>query len=61
MSPWWKEAVLYQIFVPSYKDTNGNGYGDLRGLVGKLDYLVDLGIDIVWLSPIFDSPMYDMG
>lgn len=61
MSPWWKEAVIYQIFVPSYKDTNGNGYGDLRGLVGKLDYLVDLGIDIVWLSPIFDSPMYDMG
>lgn len=59
--PWWKDAVVYQIFVPSFKDTNGDGYGDLRGVIEKLEYLVALGINIIWLSPIFDSPMYDMG
>jgi oligo-1,6-glucosidase len=58
---WWKDAVVYQIFVPSFKDTNSDGYGDLRGVIEKLEYLVDLGINIIWLSPIFDSPMYDMG
>jgi pullulanase/glycogen debranching enzyme len=58
---WWKDAVIYQIYVPSFKDTNGDGYGDLRGVIEKLDYLVALGVNILWLSPIFDSPMYDMG
>lgn len=58
---WWRDAVIYQIFVPSFKDTNGDGYGDLRGIIDKLEYLVELGINILWLSPIFDSPMYDMG
>lgn len=58
---WWKDAVVYQTFVPSFYDTNGDGYGDLRGVIDKLEYLVDLGINIIWLSPIFDSPMYDMG
>jgi 1,4-alpha-glucan branching enzyme len=60
-STWWKDAVVYQIFVPSFKDANGDGYGDLRGVIEKLENLVDLGINIIWLSPIFDSPMYDMG
>ena len=58
---WWKDAVIYQIYLPSFKDTNGDGYGDLRGVIEKLEYLVDLGINIIWLSPIFESPMYDMG
>jgi 1,4-alpha-glucan branching enzyme len=58
---WWKNAVVYQIYVPSFKDTNGDGYGDLRGVTEKLEYLMELGINIIWLSPIFDSPMYDMG
>ena len=59
--PWWKEAVVYQIYVPSFKDTDKDGYGDLRGVIEKLDYLVQMGVDVVWLSPIFESPMYDMG
>jgi hypothetical protein len=58
---WWKDAVVYQIYVPSFKDTNGDGYGDLRGVIEKLECLMELGINIIWLSPIFDSPMYDMG
>ncbi|KAH7305546.1 putative alpha-glucosidase [Stachybotrys elegans] len=58
---WWKDAVLYEIFVPSFKDTNGDGYGDLRGVTEKLKYISDLGVKVIWLSPIFDSPMYDMG
>jgi 1,4-alpha-glucan branching enzyme len=58
---WWKDAVVYQIYVPSFKDTNGDGYGDLRGVIEKLEYLLELGINIIWLSPIFESPMYDMG
>nr|XP_036588013.1 Alpha-glucosidase 1 [Colletotrichum truncatum]KAF6799154.1 Alpha-glucosidase 1 [Colletotrichum truncatum] len=60
-SQWWKDAVVYQIYVPSFKDTNGDGYGDLRGIIEKLEYKVDLGVDVIWLSPIFDSPLYDMG
>jgi oligo-1,6-glucosidase len=58
---WWADAVIYEIYVPSFRDTNGNGYGDLRGVTEKLEYLVDLGINVIWLSPIFDSPMLDMG
>lgn len=58
---WWKDAVIYQIYVPSFKDTNCDGFGDLRGIIDKLDYFVELGVNILWLSPIFDSPMYDMG
>jgi 1,4-alpha-glucan branching enzyme len=60
-STWWKDAVVYQIFVPSFKDANGDGFGDLRGVIEKLEYLAHLGINIIWLSPIFDSPMQDMG
>jgi oligo-1,6-glucosidase len=58
---WWKEAVFYQIYPRSFKDSNGDGIGDLRGIISKLDYLKDLGIDAVWLSPIYDSPNDDNG
>lgn len=58
---WWKEAVIYQIYPRSFKDSNGDGIGDLGGIIEKLDYLKDLGIDILWLSPIFKSPNDDNG
>ncbi|KAJ9210371.1 CAZyme family GH13 [Paecilomyces variotii] len=58
---WWQKAVVYQVLVPSFKDTNGDGHGDLLGIAENLDYLAELGINIVWLSPIFESPMADMG
>ncbi|OIW33688.1 glycoside hydrolase [Coniochaeta ligniaria NRRL 30616] len=53
---WWKEGVVYQIYPASYKDSNGDGLGDIGGIISKIDYLKDLGIDIVWVSPMFDSP-----
>ena len=59
--PWWREAVVYQIYPRSFADANGDGVGDLAGLTGKLDYLADLGVDALWLSPIFTSPMRDFG
>ena len=58
---WWKEATIYQIYPRSFNDTTGNGVGDLRGIIEKLDYLQKLGVDILWLSPIFDSPNDDNG
>ena len=58
---WWKEAVFYQIYPRSFYDTNGDGIGDLRGIIEKLDYLKDLGINALWLSPIYDSPNDDNG
>jgi len=58
---WWHEKVAYQIYPKSFMDTNGDGIGDLRGIISKLDYLKDLGIDIVWLSPIYESPFVDQG
>ena len=58
---WWKEAVVYQIYPRSFCDGNGDGTGDLRGIISKLDYLKELGVDVVWLSPIYRSPMDDMG
>ncbi len=58
---WWKEAVFYQIYPRSFCDTNGDGIGDLRGIIEKLDYLKDLGVDALWLSPIYDSPNDDNG
>ncbi len=58
---WWKEAVFYQIYPRSFYDTNGDGIGDLRGIIEKLDYLKDLGVDALWLSPIYDSPNDDNG
>lgn len=58
---WWKEAVVYQIYPRSFKDSNGDGVGDLRGIIEKLDYIASLGIDVVWLNPIFASPNDDNG
>lgn len=58
---WWKEAVFYQIYPRSFQDSNGDGVGDLRGIINRLDYLQELGVDCLWLSPIFDSPNEDMG
>ncbi len=61
MSQWWRSAVFYQIYPRSFKDSNGDGVGDLRGIIKKLDYFVWLGVDVLWLSPIFKSPMVDFG
>ena len=58
---WWHEKVAYQIYPKSFKDSNGDGIGDLRGIIEKLDYLKELGIDIVWISPIYQSPFVDQG
>ena len=58
---WWHKGVVYQIYPRSYKDSDGDGIGDLRGIIEKLDYVKDLGIDAVWVSPIYPSPMADFG
>lgn len=58
---WWKEAVIYQIYPRSFKDSNGDGIGDIKGIISKLDYLKELGIDVVWLSPVYKSPNDDNG
>lgn len=58
---WWKEAVAYQVYPRSFYDTNGDGIGDIRGVIEKLDYLEDLGIDVIWLSPVYESPNDDNG
>lgn len=58
---WWHDKVAYQIYPKSFMDTNGDGIGDLRGIISKLDYLKELGIDIIWLSPIYQSPFVDQG
>ncbi len=58
---WWKESVVYQIYPRSFKDSNGDGIGDLRGIIEKLDYLKELGVDVVWLSPVYKSPNDDNG
>lgn len=59
--PWWKDATFYQVYPASFKDSNGDGWGDLPGLISEVDYLHDLGVDVVWVSPIFESPQKDMG
>lgn len=61
MNQWWKERVFYQIYPRSFQDSNGDGIGDLRGIIRRLDYLKWLGIGAVWLCPIYDSPNADMG
>lgn len=58
---WWKKAVIYQVYPRSFQDTNGDGVGDLNGIAQRLDHFVELGIDAVWISPIFPSPMKDFG
>ncbi|WP_112382599.1 alpha-amylase family glycosyl hydrolase [Sphingomonas carotinifaciens] len=60
-TPWWRSAVLYQIYPRSFQDSDGDGIGDLNGIAARLDYLVDLGVDAIWISPIFPSPMADFG
>lgn len=58
---WWKEGIVYQIYPRSYYDSNGDGIGDLRGVIDKLDYLKELGVDIIWLNPVYQSPNADNG
>ncbi|KAJ5649621.1 CAZyme family GH13 [Penicillium longicatenatum] len=58
---WWKESSVYQIYPASFKDSNGDGIGDIPGIISKLDYVHGLGVDIVWLNPVFESPQIDMG
>lgn len=58
---WWKESVVYQIYPRSFKDSNGDGIGDINGITEKLDYLKELGIDVIWLSPVYQSPNDDNG
>ena len=58
---WWRGAVIYQIYPRSFQDTNGDGIGDLAGIADKLDYIADLGVDGIWISPFFTSPMKDFG
>ena len=58
---WWHGKVAYQIYPKSFMDTNGDGIGDIKGIISKLDYLKELGIDIIWLSPIYQSPFVDQG
>jgi len=61
MSEWWRSAVIYEIAPISFQDTNGDGKGDLKGIESRIDYLEWLGIDAVWLTPFFPSPMLDFG
>lgn len=58
---WWKHSVIYEVYPRSFQDSNGDGVGDLKGIMGRLDYLVRLGVDAIWISPIFPSPMADFG
>ena len=58
---WWKESVIYQIYPRSFYDTDGNGEGDLKGIIQKLDYIKELGVDVIWLNPVYQSPLADNG
>ena len=58
---WWKEGIVYQIYPRSYKDTSENGIGDIHGIIEKLDYIKSLGVDIIWLCPVYKSPNDDNG
>jgi alpha-glucosidase len=60
-TPWWQRGVIYQIYPRSFQDSNGDGTGDLAGILERLDYCVALGVEAVWLSPIYPSPMADFG
>lgn len=59
--PWWKSAVVYQIYPRSFADSDGDGVGDLRGIISRLDHLAELGVDVLWLSPVYPSPQDDNG
>ena len=58
---WWRGAVIYQIYPRSFLDTDGDGVGDLPGIVARLDHVASLGVDAIWISPFFRSPMHDFG
>jgi len=58
---WWKEAVVYQIYPQSFNDSDGDGVGDLQGIIERLDYVADLGVDVIWLNPVYESPQKDNG
>jgi glycosidase len=58
---WWWTAVVYQLYLRSFADSDGDGLGDLRGLVGRIDYLAELGVDGIWLAPFYPSPLRDGG
>ena len=60
-APWWQTGAIYQIYPRSFQDTNGDGVGDVKGIERRLDYLVGLGVDAIWISPIYPSPMVDFG
>lgn len=59
--PWWKDSVVYQIYPASFKDSNGDGIGDLNGIISELDYIRSIGVDVIWVCPMYDSPQVDMG
>src|SRR3546814_6180369 len=61
VAPWWRGAVIYQIYPRSFADSNGDGIGDLPGITAHLDHVARLGVDAIWLSPFFPSPMKDFG
>lgn len=58
---WWKNSIVYQIYPRSFQDTNGDGVGDLKGIIRRLDYLSELGVDVIWICPVYDSPNHDNG
>jgi hypothetical protein len=59
--PWWKHAVIYEIYPRSFQDSNGDGVGDINGIISRLDYLKDLGVDAIWITPMYPSPLVDFG
>jgi oligo-1,6-glucosidase len=59
--PWWKDGVVYQIYPASFKDSNGDGIGDFEGIISELDYIRSIGVDTIWICPMYDSPQVDMG
>jgi len=59
--PWWKHAVIYEVYPRSFQDSNGDGVGDLNGITARLDYLKDLGVDAIWITPVYPSPQVDFG
>src|SRR5438309_9214941 len=61
IQPWWRGAAIYQIYPRSFADSNGDGVGDLPGITAKIDYVASIGVDAIWLSPFFTSPMRDFG
>ena len=60
-APWWTRAVVYQVYPRSFQDSDGDGIGDLRGVLQRIDHLAELGVDVVWFSPLYASPQDDNG